>query len=92
MPRRDGIALTLEELIDISCNQTKLIVGRVQFVEVPDGSLPADGRLDISKSLASAALDTSPLTPRRPSSALKTTSTRSGIGARRDYASLSLFN
>ena len=51
-------ALTLEELIDIPSNGTKLIVGRVQFIEVPDDSYSTDGSINITNSLASTALDT----------------------------------
>ena len=51
-------ALALEELIDIPSNGTKLIVGRVQFIEVPDDSYSTDGSVNITNSLASTALDT----------------------------------
>ena len=51
-------ALKLEEIIDIPSNNTKLIVGRVWFVEIPDESYSPDGTVDISRSLASTALDT----------------------------------
>ena len=51
-------ALKLEEIIDIPSNNTKLIVGRVCFVEIPDESYSPDGTVDISRSLASTALDT----------------------------------
>lgn len=52
------MALSLEDVLDIPTNNTKLIIGRVQFVEIPDDALTSDGRLDISSSLASTALDT----------------------------------
>ncbi len=53
-------ALGLEEVIDIKSNGTKLIVGRVRMVEVPDGALLEDGGIDLvgSGTLASTALDT----------------------------------
>ena len=53
-------ALTLEEIIDISSNGTKLIVGRVNFVELPDDAVAADGSIALTahQSLASTALDT----------------------------------
>lgn len=53
-------ALSLEEIIDIPSNGTKLIVGRVQLIDIPDSSLADDGSLDLAKlgSLASTALDT----------------------------------
>jgi len=51
-------ALKLEEIIDITSNNTKLVVGRVCFVEIPDESYSPDGTVDISRSLASTALDT----------------------------------
>ena len=51
-------ALKLEEIIDIPSNNTKLIVGRVCFVEIPDESYSPDGTVDISRSVASTALDT----------------------------------
>ena len=53
-------ALSLEEIIDIPSNGTKLIVGRVQLIDIPDSSLADDGSLDLARlgSLASTALDT----------------------------------
>ncbi len=53
-------ALDLEEIIDIPSNGTKLIVGRVQMVEIPDDACTPDGSLDLGVhgSLASTALDT----------------------------------
>lgn len=51
-------ALKLEEIIDIPSNNTKLIIGRVCFVEIPDESYSPDGTVDICRSLASTALDT----------------------------------
>lgn len=53
-------ALKLEEIVEIPSNKTKLIVGRVDWVEVPDEALSSDGSLSISEqgSLASTALDT----------------------------------
>lgn len=52
------IALKLEELVDIAANGTKLVVGRVHSVHIPDEALSEDGSFDISGSLASTALDT----------------------------------
>lgn len=53
-------ALKLEEVVEIPSNGTKLIVGRVHWVEVPDEAYSSDGSLAISEhgSLASTALDT----------------------------------
>lgn len=53
-------ALTLEEIIDIPSNGTKLIVGRVCLVDLPDDAYSADGSIALSthQSLASTALDT----------------------------------
>ncbi len=52
------LSLTLEDCVDIKANNTKLIIGRVQTIHLPDGVLAEDGSVDISKSLASTALDT----------------------------------
>lgn len=51
-------ALSLEEIIDIPSNGTKLIVGRVTFVEIPDESYSPDGTIKLTNTLASTALDT----------------------------------
>ena len=51
-------ALQLEEIVDIPSNGTKLIIGRVQLVEIPDESYSADGTIKLTDSLASTALDT----------------------------------
>lgn len=53
-------ALELEEVINIQANDTKLIVGKVVRIELPDGALGEDGTLDLAKlnSVASTALDT----------------------------------
>jgi len=53
-------ALTLEEIIEIPSNGTKLIVGRVQLVDIPNSTLADNGSLDLAQlgSLASTALDT----------------------------------
>ena len=53
-------ALNLEDIVDIKANNTKLIIGRVQLIEIPDGSLHSDGSINLieSESLASTALDT----------------------------------
>jgi flavin reductase (DIM6/NTAB) family NADH-FMN oxidoreductase RutF len=54
------IALTLEEIIDITSNNTKLIVGRVKLIDIPNDTVAADGSLDLAQlgTLASTALDT----------------------------------
>ncbi len=53
-------SLELEEVIDIKSNGTKLIVGSVQQIILPDVALEASGHLDLSGlgCLASTALDT----------------------------------
>jgi flavin reductase (DIM6/NTAB) family NADH-FMN oxidoreductase RutF len=53
-------ALSLEDIVDIKANNTKLIVGRVQLVEIPDDALLSDGGIDLVEhgTLASTALDT----------------------------------
>jgi flavin reductase (DIM6/NTAB) family NADH-FMN oxidoreductase RutF len=53
-------ALELEDLIDIPANGTKLIVGRVTLIDIPDGSLAEDGSINLAEnhSVASTALDT----------------------------------
>jgi flavin reductase (DIM6/NTAB) family NADH-FMN oxidoreductase RutF len=53
-------ALSLEDIVDIKANNTKLIIGRVQLIEMPDDALHSDGSIDLieSGSLASTALDT----------------------------------
>jgi flavin reductase (DIM6/NTAB) family NADH-FMN oxidoreductase RutF len=54
------IGLTLEEIIDIPSNSTKLIVGRVKLINLPDHALCEDGSLDLTTlgTVASTALDT----------------------------------
>ncbi len=54
------MALSLEELIDITSNNTKLIVGRVTLVDLDGRSHAPDGSIDLTRfgSLASTALDT----------------------------------
>lgn len=54
------VGLTLEEIIDIPSNSTKLIVGRVKFINLPDHAVGKDGSLDLPKigTVASTALDT----------------------------------
>ena len=53
-------ALTLVDIVDIKANNTKLIIGRVQLIEVPADGLHSDGSINLieSGSLASTALDT----------------------------------
>jgi len=54
------LGLSLEEIIPIKANQTKLIVGKVQFIDIEDSLLREDGSLDLisAGTLASTALDT----------------------------------
>ena len=53
-------ALALEEIIDITSNNTKLIVGRVTLIDIQGHAPALDGSLDLTQlgSLASTALDT----------------------------------
>ena len=53
-------ALALEDIIEIPANGTKLIIGRVQLVDIPDDAYSSDGSMALSAydSLASTALDT----------------------------------
>lgn len=53
-------ALDLEDVVDIKANNTKLIIGRVNLIEMPDDTFDHDGNVDLVKSgtLASTALDT----------------------------------
>ena len=53
-------ALALKEIIDITSNSTKLIIGEVIFIEVENVHLLSDGGIDLESadSLASTALDT----------------------------------
>ncbi len=53
-------ALTLEDIVDIKANNTKLIIGRVLLIEVPREALQKDGSINLVQcgSLASTALDT----------------------------------
>lgn len=57
---RIRMALELEEIIPIPSNGTRLIVGRVLMVEIPDDAFSPDGSVDIAGhgSMASTALDT----------------------------------
>lgn len=52
--------LTLEDIVDIKANGTKLIIGRVQFIDMPKELLLENGGIDLIKadSLCSTALDT----------------------------------
>lgn len=54
------MALELVEIIPIPSNGTRLIVGRVLLVEIPDEAFSQDGSIDIAGhgSMASTALDT----------------------------------
>ncbi len=53
-------ALSLEDIVDIKANNTKLVIGRVQLIITPESSLQADGGIDLieTETLASTALDT----------------------------------
>lgn len=57
---RIRFALTLREVIDISSNDTKLLVGEVTYIELPDEVYQSDGGIDLPSagSIASTALDT----------------------------------
>ena len=57
---RVSFALELKDIIDISCNNTKLIAGEVTLIRMDDGLLQADGGIDLAQAdtLASTALDT----------------------------------
>jgi flavin reductase (DIM6/NTAB) family NADH-FMN oxidoreductase RutF len=48
------------DLEDIKANNTNLIIGRVQLIELPNGALDHDGGISLAESgtLASTALDT----------------------------------
>ena len=54
------VGLTLEQIIDIPANNTKLIVGRVKFINLPNHAVAEDGSIDLPKlgTVASTALDT----------------------------------
>lgn len=54
------IGLTLEDIIPIPANGTRLIVGRVAIVQIADGLLNDEGQIDFPtmECLASTALDT----------------------------------
>lgn len=53
-------ALDLEDIVDIKANNTKLVIGRVRLIEMPDHCFQGDGGIDLVESgtLASTALDT----------------------------------
>lgn len=53
-------ALDLEDIVDIAANDTKLIIGRVTHIELPDDALLDDGSIDLcaAGTIASTALDT----------------------------------
>ncbi len=53
-------SLELKEIIDITANETKLIVGEVTFIEINDSLLEPDYGIDLVEAgtLASTALDT----------------------------------
>ena len=54
------IGMILEDVLDIKANNTKLIIGRVELVDLPVGALSDDGSINLPElgSLASTALDT----------------------------------
>jgi len=54
------IGLALEEIVDIPSNDTKLIVGRVKLIDLPEHTIKKDGSLDLTElgTVASTALDT----------------------------------
>jgi len=53
-------ALQLKEILDITSNNTKLIVGEVTFIYLDDGLQETDGGINLEQAdtLASTALDT----------------------------------
>lgn len=57
---RVRIGLVLEDIVDIKANNTKLVIGRVQLIEIPDNTMKVDGSIDLVEcgSLASTCLDT----------------------------------
>lgn len=57
---RFRVGLELAEIVDIALNGTKLIIGRVKLVQVPDDHLRRDGSIDLEglDMVASTALDT----------------------------------
>jgi flavin reductase (DIM6/NTAB) family NADH-FMN oxidoreductase RutF len=57
---RFRVGLELAEIVDIASNGTKLIVGRVKLVQLPEERLRPDGSVDLEglEAVASTALDT----------------------------------
>lgn len=57
---RFRIGLELVEIIDIKANNTKLVIGKVVLVQLPDHALDGKGNVDFSalEMVASTALDT----------------------------------
>lgn len=53
-------ALDLEDIVDIKANNTKLIIGKVSLIELPEDGIHDDGCINLEElgSLASTALDT----------------------------------
>jgi len=53
-------SLELKDIVDITANNTKLIIGEVNFIEIDDDLLEADNGLDLmgADTLTSTALDT----------------------------------
>ncbi len=44
------LGMKLKEELDITSNDTKLLVGEIQFIDIPDDVLRDDGSLDLEKS------------------------------------------
>ena len=44
---RVSIGLSLEEEIDVKSNGTKLLVGKIELIDIPDGAQREDGSLDL---------------------------------------------
>lgn len=66
---RVSYALTLKEMISITCNDTLLIVGEVVFIDIEDNLLANDGGIDLAQAgtLASTALNSSIICERNSS-------------------------
>ncbi len=42
--------MRLNDDLDIKSNDTKLLIGEIQFIDIPDDALRDDGSLDLEKS------------------------------------------
>lgn len=54
------IGLSLADIIDIKLNNTKMIIGKVEWILLPQNSIESDGKinLEIAKTIAISGLDT----------------------------------